>query len=67
MTEQVLSPTKLISIISASADTINSPLEAVAVFSHACMLAAGFRFLGFGEDHKAGTGMTYFPDNRTRI
>jgi len=61
MTEQLLSPTKLISIISSSADTINSSLEAIAAFSHACMLAAGFRFLGFGEEHKAGTGTTYSP------
>jgi hypothetical protein len=55
MPEEALSPTKLISIISSSAETIASPLDAIAIFSHACMLAAGFRFLGFGEDHKAGT------------
>ena len=67
MTEQALGPKKLISIISSSAETIGSPLEAIAAFSHACMLAAGFRFLGFGEDHKAGTGMIYPPDDRTRI
>lgn len=67
MTEQALSPTKLISIISSSADTIASPLEAIAAFSHACMLAAGFRFLGYGEDHKAGTGLTFLADDRTRV
>jgi PI31 proteasome regulator N-terminal len=54
MAQDPLTPSKLISIIGGSADTLPSPLEAIAAFSHACMLATGFRFLGFGEDHKAG-------------
>jgi hypothetical protein len=49
-----LDPSKVIQIINNSADTLPLPLEALAAFSHACMLAVGFRFLGFGEDHKAG-------------
>jgi PI31 proteasome regulator N-terminal len=56
MSQDPLGPNKLVSILAASADTLSSPLEAVAAFSHACMLATGFRFLGFGEDHKSGTG-----------
>lgn len=27
---------------------------AIALFSHACMLAVGFRLIGLGEDHKIG-------------
>jgi hypothetical protein len=54
MDQNPLSPEKLVSIISASTETLSSPLEAIAAFSHACMLATGFRFLGFGEDHKSG-------------
>lgn len=55
MAQDALNPQKLVSLITSSADTITSPLEAIAAFSHACMLATGFRFLGFGEDHKAGS------------
>jgi hypothetical protein len=55
MSQNPLSPSNLLSVINASADTLTSPLEAIAAFSHACMLAAGFRFLGFGEDHRAGS------------
>jgi hypothetical protein len=54
MSQDALGPNELLSILAASADTLSSPLEAVAAFSHACMLATGFRFLGFGEDHKSG-------------
>jgi len=30
------------------------PYAAIALFSHACMLAVGFRLIGLGEDHKIG-------------
>ncbi|KIW81951.1 hypothetical protein Z517_04977 [Fonsecaea pedrosoi CBS 271.37] len=31
---------------------IKDPYAAIALFSHACMLAVGFRLVGLGEDHK---------------
>lgn len=31
---------------------VKDPYAAVALFSHACMLAVGFRLIGLGEDHK---------------
>jgi hypothetical protein len=31
---------------------ISSSYEAIALFSHACMIAVGFRLLGFGEGQK---------------
>ena len=31
---------------------LKDPYAAVALFSHACMLAVGFRLIGLGEDHK---------------
>ncbi|EXJ55272.1 hypothetical protein A1O7_08198 [Cladophialophora yegresii CBS 114405] len=31
---------------------IKDPYAAIALFSHACMLAVGFRLIGLGEDHK---------------
>lgn len=33
---------------------ISSSYEAIALFSHACMIAVGFRLLGFGEGQKNG-------------
>jgi hypothetical protein len=54
MARDALDPSKLKDIIQASAEVLSSPFEAVAAFSHACMIATGFRFLGFGEDHRAG-------------
>ncbi len=33
---------------------ISSSYEAIALFSHACMIAVGFRLLGFGEEQKMG-------------
>jgi len=33
---------------------MSSSYEAIALFSHACMTAVGFRLLGFGEDQKIG-------------
>lgn len=54
MAQDPLSPSNLLSLINASANSLSSPLEAIAAFAHACMLSTGFRFLGFGEDHRAG-------------
>jgi hypothetical protein len=33
---------------------VKDPYAAIALFSHACMLAVGFRLIGLGEDHKIG-------------
>jgi hypothetical protein len=33
---------------------IKDPYTAIALFTHACMLAVGFRLVGLGEDHKIG-------------
>ena len=33
---------------------LRNPYDAVALLSHACMLAVGFRLIGLGEDHKIG-------------
>lgn len=33
---------------------LSSSYEAIALFSHACMVAVGFRLLGFGEHQKMG-------------
>jgi hypothetical protein len=33
---------------------LKSPYAAIAIFCHACMLAAGFRLKGLGEDHRIG-------------
>jgi hypothetical protein len=33
---------------------VSSSYEAIALFSHACMIAVGFRLLGFGEGQKTG-------------
>lgn len=32
----------------------SSSYEAIALFSHACMISVGFRLLGFGEGQKIG-------------
>lgn len=40
---------------------ISSSYEAIALFSHSCMTAVGFRLLGFGEDQKIGKSQT--PNN----
>lgn len=34
---------------------LKNPYDAIALLSHACMLAVGFRIIGLGEDHKIGT------------
>lgn len=33
---------------------LSSSYEAIALFSHACMISVGFRLLGFGEGQKIG-------------
>jgi hypothetical protein len=33
---------------------IRNPYDAIALLSHACMLAVGFRLVGLGEDHQIG-------------
>ncbi len=39
---------------SESTSLLKDPYAAIALFSHACMLAVGFRLIGLGEDHKIG-------------
>ncbi len=34
---------------------LNNPYDAIALLSHACMLAVGFRLIGLAEDQKLGT------------
>ena len=34
---------------------LNNPYDAIALLSHACMLAVGFRLIGLSEDQKLGT------------
>lgn len=38
---------------------VKDPYAAIALFSHACMLAVGFRLIGLGEDHKIGMKAMY--------
>ena len=33
---------------------LSSSYEAIALFAHACMVAVGFRLLGYGEERKNG-------------
>lgn len=33
---------------------LRNPYDAVALLSHACMLAVGFTVVGLGEDHRIG-------------
>lgn len=37
-----------------SSPQLKNPYDAIALLSHACMLAVGFRLVGLGEDHKIG-------------
>lgn len=37
---------------------VSSSLDAISLFTHACMTAVGFRILGFGEGQKNGE-LTY--------
>jgi len=38
---------------------ISSSYEAIALFSHACMVAVGFRLIGFGEGQKIGENLNF--------
>lgn len=38
---------------------IRNPYDAIALLSHACMLAVGFRLIGLGEDHKLGISLEH--------
>ena len=40
------------SIPKESSPHLKTPYDALALLSHACMLAVGFRLVGLGEDHK---------------
>ena len=33
---------------------LNNPYDAIALLSHSCMLAVGFRLIGLSEDQKLG-------------
>jgi hypothetical protein len=33
---------------------VSSSCEAIALFTHACMVSLGFRLVGFNEEHKTG-------------
>jgi len=33
---------------------LQNPYDAIALFSHACMISVGFRLIGLGEEHKIG-------------
>lgn len=37
-----------------SSSDMSSSAEAIALFTHACMVNLGFRLLGFNEDQKMG-------------
>lgn len=37
-----------------SSPQLKNPYDAIALLSHSCMLAVGFRLVGLGEDHKIG-------------
>jgi hypothetical protein len=39
----------------------SSSYEAIALFTHACMTAVGFRLIGYGEHQK--TGEIYLPSS----
>lgn len=40
---------------------LKNPFDAIALLSHACMLAVGFRLIGLGEDHKLGAYLLSTP------
>lgn len=43
------------------APQLRDPYDAVALLSHVCMLAVGFRLIGLGENHKIGLAHTPPP------
>lgn len=36
---------------------LRNPFDAVALLTHACMIAVGFRLVGLGENHKIGKAL----------
>ena len=59
MASNPLSPSSLASVMASSLPTdatasIKNEYEATALFSHACMVAVGFRLVGLGEDDRIG-------------
>jgi len=62
MAEIPFSPPTVLNIVKASlpqgpeaAPPLKSPYDAVAIFTHACMLSVGFRLVGLSEDDNLGT------------
>lgn len=60
-TENVLSADSVLGYMSSSLQSptdqpqvLKDPYSCIALLSHACMLAVGFRLIGLGEDHKIG-------------
>ncbi len=45
----------------APSTLVKDVYAAIALFSHACMLAVGFRLVGLGEDHKIGESVVVRP------
>lgn len=50
-----LSACMLSSLPKDASPHLRDPYDAVALLSHACMIAVGFRLEGLGEDHRIGT------------
>lgn len=62
----------LSSLPKAASPHLRDPYDAVALLSHACMLAVGFRLEGLGEDHRIGSSVLYlyslpFPSTASNI
>ena len=58
-----LSPQSLLSYIAQSlppGSCLKDPYAAIAIFSHACMLAVGFRLIGLDEDRRIGACIPNF-------
>lgn len=57
MSRDPLSPGSLAALMAASitglpTPQLRTPYDAIALVSHACMTAVGFRLVGLGEDHR---------------
>jgi len=66
--EYALSPDSVLGYMSSSLQPTNDqpqllkdPYSSLALLSHACMLAVGFRLIGLGEDHKIGVSDRIIP------
>lgn len=44
-----------------STSDVSAPLDAVSLFTHACMASVSFRLLGFDEDQKIGASSRLAP------